>query len=76
MNNNLDHFSSSKQKELAHIVAVLRDEFEQVTGFANGKKKHSRILKIILFGSQYILSGPRFALKPNFFLLNRFLQEI
>ncbi len=25
---------------------------------------------------QYILSGPRFALKPNFFLLNRFLQEI
>ncbi len=24
----------------------------------------------------YILSGPRFALKPNFFLLNRFLQEI
>ncbi len=25
---------------------------------------------------RYILSGPRFALKPNFFLLNRFLQEI
>ncbi len=24
----------------------------------------------------YILSGPRFALNPNFFLLNRFLQEI
>ncbi|ETW97365.1 MAG: hypothetical protein ETSY2_44755 [Candidatus Entotheonella gemina] len=29
----------------------LRDEFEQVIGFATGKKKHSRILKIILFGS-------------------------
>ncbi len=52
MNNNLDHLPASKQKYLAHIVAVLRDEFEQVTGFANGKKKHSRILKIILFGSR------------------------
>lgn len=51
MNNNLDHLPASKQKNLAHIVAVLRDELEQVTGFANGKKKHGRILKIILFGS-------------------------
>ncbi len=51
MNNNLDHLPSSKKKDLAHIVAVLRDEFEQVISFANGKKKHSRILKIILFGS-------------------------
>lgn len=51
MKKNLDHLPASRQKNLAHIVAVLRDEFEQVTGFANGKKKHSRILKIILFGS-------------------------
>ena len=51
MNNNLDHLPASRQKDLAHIIAVLRDEFEQVTGFANGKKKHSKILKIILFGS-------------------------
>jgi len=51
MNNNLDHLPTSRQKNLAHIVAVLRDEFEQITGFANGKKKHSKILKIILFGS-------------------------
>jgi len=29
----------------------LHDEFEQITGFAHGKKKHCRILKIILFGS-------------------------
>jgi len=51
MNKNLDHLPASRQKHLEHIVAVLRDEVEQVTGFANGKKKHSRILKIILFGS-------------------------
>jgi len=51
MNKNLDHLPASRQENLAHIVAVLRDEFEQVTGFATGKKKHGRILKIILFGS-------------------------
>lgn len=51
MNYKLDHLPASKQKDLAQIAAVLRDEFEQITGFANGKKKHSRILKIILFGS-------------------------
>jgi len=51
MNKNIGHLPVSRQKHLEHIVAVLRDEFEQVTGFANGKKKHSRILKIILFGS-------------------------
>lgn len=51
MNKNLDHLPVSKQSNLAHIVAILRDEFEQVTGFATGKKKHGRILKLILFGS-------------------------
>lgn len=42
MNDNLDHLPVSKQNDLAHIVRVLRDEVEQVTGFATGKKKHSR----------------------------------
>jgi len=51
MNKNLDHLPVSRQENLAHIVTVLRDEFEQVTGFATGKRKHGRILKIILFGS-------------------------
>jgi predicted nucleotidyltransferase/HEPN domain-containing protein len=51
MKNDLDHLPASRRKHLAHIIAVLRDEVEQVTGFAHGKKKHSRILKIILFGS-------------------------
>jgi len=51
MNNKLDHLPASRRKHLAYIVSVLRDELEQVTGFANGKKKHSKILKIILYGS-------------------------
>ncbi|HED32782.1 MAG TPA: HEPN domain-containing protein [Gammaproteobacteria bacterium] len=51
MNKSLDHLPLTHQKNLEYIVNVIRDEFEQVTGFANGKKKHSRILKIILFGS-------------------------
>ena len=51
MNNNLDHLPASRQDNLAHIVTILRDEFEQVTGFATGKRKHGRIVKIILFGS-------------------------
>ncbi len=51
MNKSLDHLPLSRQKHLEYIVDVIQDELEQVTGFANGKKKHSRILKIILFGS-------------------------
>ena len=51
MKNTLDHLPASRQKHLAHIVTVLRDEFEQVTQFATSERKHGRILKIILFGS-------------------------
>jgi len=51
MKNSIDHLPLSKQQNLTYVVEVLRDELEQVTGFANGSKKHGRILKIILFGS-------------------------
>ncbi len=51
MKNSIDHLPASKRNNLTYIVDVLRDELEQVTGFANGSKKHGRILKIILFGS-------------------------
>ncbi len=34
------------------------------------------IIKHMMEDWWYILSGHRFALKPNFFLLNRFLQEL
>lgn len=51
MKNSIDHLPASKRNNLTYIVDVLRDELEQVTGFANGVKKRGRILKIILFGS-------------------------
>jgi predicted nucleotidyltransferase/HEPN domain-containing protein len=51
MKNSIDHLPASKRSNLTYIVDVLRDELEQVTGFANGVKKRGRILKIILFGS-------------------------
>src|SRR5687768_9427185 len=51
MKNSIDHLPASKRNNLTYIVEVLRDELEQVTGFANGIKKRGRILKIILFGS-------------------------
>jgi len=51
MKTSIDHLPATKQRDIEYIVSVIRDEFEQVTGFANGKKKHSRILRIVLFGS-------------------------
>ncbi|MES2825303.1 MAG: HEPN domain-containing protein [Pseudomonadota bacterium] len=51
MNKSIDHLPASKRNNLTYIVDVLRDELEQVTGFATANKKHGRILKIILFGS-------------------------
>jgi predicted nucleotidyltransferase/HEPN domain-containing protein len=51
MKNSIDHLPASKRNNLTFIVDVLRDELEQVTGFANGVRKRGRILKIILFGS-------------------------
>jgi predicted nucleotidyltransferase/HEPN domain-containing protein len=51
MKTNLDHLPEAKQQNIQTIVDVIHDEFQQVTGFANGKKKHSRIVLIILFGS-------------------------
>ena len=51
MKRDISQLPASKQNHLSQIVAVLRDEFEQVTGFSNGKRKNSKILKIILFGS-------------------------
>ncbi|GAB6040790.1 HEPN domain-containing protein [Endothiovibrio diazotrophicus] len=51
MNHDLCHLPAAKQRDLEHIVAVLRDQFEQVTAFSGGKKKQGKIQKIILFGS-------------------------
>lgn len=52
MKTSLDHLPSSKQRELAHIVRVLFDEFAEATARATqGWKKAGRILKVVLYGS-------------------------
>lgn len=52
MKTSLDHLPQRKQRELARIVEVLHEEFEDALkkGTADFKKR-GRILKIILFGS-------------------------
>ncbi|MDB5576868.1 MAG: putative nucleotidyltransferase [Bradyrhizobium sp.] len=52
MRDQLDHLPASKQRELAHIVRVLFEEFEaaHATGTQKWKKK-ARILKQVLYGS-------------------------
>ena len=52
MKTDLDHLPRQKQRELAHVVRVLFEEFVEVTGRATqGWKKRGRILKVILYGS-------------------------
>ncbi|NQY74221.1 MAG: HEPN domain-containing protein [Candidatus Margulisbacteria bacterium] len=51
MKNSLDHLPASKRHHLAKMTAIIREEFDKVTSFKVGKKRHSRIVKIILFGS-------------------------
>jgi len=48
----LDHLPATKQRELAHIVRVLFEEFADATAIATSDwKKQARILKVILYGS-------------------------
>ena len=52
MKTDLDHLPKAKQRELAHVVRVLFEEFEEQTARATQVwKKRGRILKIILYGS-------------------------
>ena len=52
MKTDLDHLPRPKQRELAHVVRVLFEEFEEKTARATqGWKKRGRILKVILYGS-------------------------
>ncbi len=79
---------SSKEiigKSLADFIIPERFRKEHWTGLSRylssgeGKilRRHLELSALRRDGDElYILSGPRFALKPNFFLLNRFLQEI
>ncbi len=51
MKTELDHLPLSKQRELAHVVRVLFEEFEAATTKSNGFGKIARIFKIVLYGS-------------------------
>lgn len=52
MKSSLDHLPGGKQRELAHVVRVLFEEFAASTSMATQKwKKQGRILKVILYGS-------------------------
>jgi predicted nucleotidyltransferase/HEPN domain-containing protein len=49
MKTDLDHLPPSKQRDLAHIVRVIFEEFEAATRGNAGKQ--ARILKLVLYGS-------------------------
>ena len=52
MKSDLDHLPQSKQRELAHVVRVLFEEFEAAHALGSSKwKKQGRILKLVLYGS-------------------------
>lgn len=52
MRDTLDHLPQAKQRELAHVVRVLFEEFEAATASTTTKwKKQGRILKLVLYGS-------------------------
>ncbi|MDQ0248797.1 putative nucleotidyltransferase/HEPN domain-containing protein [Sphingomonas kyeonggiensis] len=52
MRSDLDHLPQAKQRELAHVVRILFEEFAEITArTTDPKKKAARILKLVLFGS-------------------------
>ena len=52
MKKDLDHLPRRKQRDLARIVAILHEEFDDALKLATmEKRKRGRILKIVLFGS-------------------------
>lgn len=52
MRTDLDHLPAKKQRELAHIVRVLFEEFEAAHARGNQKwNKQGRLFKIVLYGS-------------------------
>jgi predicted nucleotidyltransferase/HEPN domain-containing protein len=51
MRTDLDHLPPAKQRDLARVVQLLFEEFEDARGTPTGEKKLGRILKVILYGS-------------------------
>ncbi len=52
MHTDLDHLPARKQRELARVLDIIHEEFEDAVKFGTAvHKKRGRILKIVLFGS-------------------------
>ena len=52
MKTNLDHLPQAKQRELAHVVRILFEEFDAAHALGTHKwKKQGRIAKLVLYGS-------------------------
>jgi predicted nucleotidyltransferase/HEPN domain-containing protein len=52
MRDQIDHLPEEKQRELAHVVRILFEEFEAATRTGNQPHaKQARILKLVLYGS-------------------------
>jgi len=52
MKTEIDHLPTAKQRELAHVVRILFEEFGEITArTTDPKRKAARILKLVLFGS-------------------------
>ena len=51
MRTDLNHLPAAKQRELDRVVEMLFQGFREATQEAKGRRKSSRILKVILFGS-------------------------
>ena len=52
MKTSLEHLPPRKRRELARVVEILHEEFDDAVKLATSeRKKRGRILKIILFGS-------------------------
>ncbi|MCP3732579.1 HEPN domain-containing protein [Sphingomonas sp. MG17] len=51
MRTDLDHLPPAKQRDLARVVQLLFEEFDDARGNPTGERRLGRILKVILYGS-------------------------
>src|SRR5258708_34327215 len=52
MRTDLDHLPEAKQRELAHVVEIIRDGFaKSISHRTQPRFRNGKLLKIILFGS-------------------------
>ncbi len=51
MRSDIDHLPPAKQRDLARVLQILFEEFEDAHGAPTGTRRLGRILKVILYGS-------------------------